>query len=125
MADGVEAIKKARGTYLKVLGLLMCLSAATVLVAWIPLWFPHLDPGKIGFDTADLVIGLVIASVKAFAVGYIFMHLNHEKKSIYWIFFGSIVMGFVGLMFITYCALEDPIIYEGFFKAEPVLRYDK
>jgi len=125
MADGVEAIKKARKTYLIVLLSLMGLSAATVLVAWIPLWFPYLDPGKIGFDRADLIIGLAIASVKAFLVGYIFMHLNHEKKSIYWIFFGSLVMGFVGLMYITFCALEDPIIFEGFFKGEPVLRYDK
>jgi len=125
MADGIEAIKKARGTYLKVLLLLMCLSAATVLVAWIPLWYPALDPGKIGFDKWDLRIGLFIASVKAFAVGFIFMHLNHEKKSIYWIFFGSMIFGFVFLMGITAWALSDPIIFEGFFQGDEVLRYAK
>lgn len=123
MADGPEAIKAARNSYIKVLLTLLGLSGLTVLVAWIPLWHPWTDPGKVGFDEVDMWIGLAIASFKAFLVGYIFMHLNHEKNSIYWIFFGSMVMGFLGLMGITAWALADPIIFEGFFLGDPVIRY--
>ncbi len=122
MADGPEAIKAARNTYLKVLFGLLGLSLVTVLVAWIPFWHPSWDPGKVGFDQVDMIIGLAIATFKAFLVGYIFMHLNHEKKSIYWIFFGSMVMGFVGLMGITALAFWDPIVFDGFNLGEPILK---
>jgi heme/copper-type cytochrome/quinol oxidase subunit 4 len=43
------------------------------------------DIGQHGFDVADCILGLCIASVKATIVLLIFMHFNHEKRWIYFI----------------------------------------
>lgn len=106
MADSVEEIKKAQKKYLMVLGALCVFTVITVLVATVP----ELDFGEHGFDRADMILGLAIATVKASLVGAIFMHLNHEKKMIYWIFFGSFVFA-VFLMWLTGWAFTDPIRY--------------
>ena len=67
-----------------------------------------------------LLEGLLIASVKASLVMYIFMHLNHEKKLIYLIYG---MAGFFAhcLFLITKMAFADPIHYPGFSKGEPVI----
>jgi caa(3)-type oxidase subunit IV len=58
----------------------------TVLVASPPEFLYWLDVGHHGFDKWDAIVGLLIATTKASLVAVIFMHLNHEKKAIYWIF---------------------------------------
>jgi caa(3)-type oxidase subunit IV len=87
MADSPEAIKKSIRTYLLVMGVLFAGTILTYCVATVP-W---MDVGGHGFDAADCVLGLLIATVKATLVAAIFMHLNHEKKTIYYIFFGSFI----------------------------------
>jgi caa(3)-type oxidase subunit IV len=109
MADSPEAIKKATRLYLFIGLVLFGGTALTVLVATQP-W---LDFGKHGFDTADLVIGLLIASVKASLVALIFMHLNHEKRLIYWLF-GFGLVGAFFLAALTALAIWNPIRYNGF-----------
>ncbi len=104
MADSPEEIQKAIRKYLIVGGLLFIGTVLTVLVATVE----FLDVGKHGFDTADLILGLAIATTKASLVGYFFMHLNHEKKAIYWIFFGSLLFC-AFLYFITAWTKSDPI----------------
>lgn len=110
MADSPEAIKKSCKTYMLVFGALMVCTVLTVAVAKIE----FLDFGKRGFDTADMVIGLLIATFKATLVALIFMHLNHEKKMVYWIFGIGIIFG-VALMAITGYAFADPIQFKAFF----------
>lgn len=104
MADTPDAVKKSIKTYLLIGCLLFAFTGITVLVAsW-----EALDFGRHGFDTADAVIGLLIALFKASCVAAIFMHLNHEKKSVYWIFGGSLV--FCAAMFaLIGLAKSDPI----------------
>jgi cytochrome c oxidase subunit 4 len=112
MADTPEAIKKATRLYLIIGGALFVGTVLTVLVATVE----ALDIGRHGFDMWDCVLGLLIATVKASLVAVIFMHLNHEKKAIYWIF-GS------GLVFVTFMAglialakgdpQHDPLFYDG------------
>ncbi len=114
MADSPEAIHKAKKNYIIVFLILMCMTVATVAVATIP----ALDIGKHGFDTADMILGLLIASFKAGCVMFIFMHLNHEKKLIYFLFGLAIVLALC-LYFITKLAFIDPIIFEGFRLGEP------
>lgn len=92
MAESVEEIKKATKSYLIVFGILLLGTVITYLVATTE----FLDFGGHGFDVYDCVLGLAIATFKATCVAYVFMHLNHEKKAIYWIFFGSFV--FVAFM---------------------------
>lgn len=104
MADTPEAIKKSVRTYIFVGSLLFVGTCLTVAVAeW-----DVLDFGKHGFDKMDCMIGLGIASVKALLVAAIFMHLNHEKKAIYWLF-GSGLCMVCSLAFLTALAIEDPI----------------
>jgi caa(3)-type oxidase subunit IV len=85
---------------------LFVFTVVTVAVATVP-W---LDFGEHGFDSKDAIIGLLIATFKATLVASIFMHLNHEKKTIYVVLLISAVMGIV-LMFLTGWAFTDPIRY--------------
>ena len=104
MADTPEAIRKSIRTYLFVGGILFIGTVITVLVAtqeW-------LDFGGHGFDWHDAVVGMIIATVKASCVAAVFMHLNHEKKGIYWIFYGSLVFC-AALFALIGLAKEDPI----------------
>lgn len=110
MADTPEAIQKATKTYLVVFLALCIGTVVTVLVATVE----ALDIGRHGFDTADMILGLLIATVKATLVAVIFMHLNHEKKAIYWIFGGGLL--FAGFMaFLIGLAKSDPIYDPHFF----------
>lgn len=109
MADSPELIKKSIKTYTLIGLVLFIFTGVTVAVATVP----ALDIGVHGFDVWDMILGLAIASFKATLVGYIFMHLNHEKKAIYWIFFGAIVF-FAFMIILIMVAKSDPIHYNGF-----------
>lgn len=111
MADSPEEIKKSLKSYLVVFGLLLVCTVLTVAVATLGFF----DGGARGFDAFDMWLGLAIASFKAFLVAYIFMHLNHEKKAIYWVFGSGIVFGFA-LMVLTGWAYSDPIKFDGFYE---------
>ena len=104
MADSPDAIKKSLRAYLIIGTVLFIGTCLTVAVAS----FPQLDFGRRGFDRVDCVIGLMIASVKATLVAYVFMHLNHEKKAVYWLF-GSGLCMVCSLAFFTALAIWDPI----------------
>jgi len=109
MADSPEAIKKSVRTYLFVGGLLFLGTILTVAVATVPAF----DIGVHGFDKWDCILGLAIASTKAALVAYIFMHLNHEKKAVYWLFGSSFIAVFF-LAALTALAMWDRI-YDAYF----------
>lgn len=104
MADTPEAVKKSIRTYLFIGGLLFLGTIVTVMVAT----YSFLDFGAHGFDIYDAVLGLGIATTKATLVAAIFMHLNHEKKAVYWIF-GSGIVFVLALFLLTKLAKYDPI----------------
>jgi len=112
MADTPEAIKKSIRTYMFVGGVLFLGTIITVLVATVP----ALDVGKHGFDAMDCILGLTIATVKASLVAFIFMHLNHEKKAVYWLFASGLCM-VCSLAGLTALAISDPI-YDSLFYGE-------
>lgn len=116
MADSPDEIRKAVRNYILVFLALLVGTIVTVLVATLP----ALDVGGHGFDVYDAVIGLIIASTKATLVALVFMHLNHEKSAIYWIFGGSFIFA-IALFVLTALAKSDPI-YDPFFygDAKPV-----
>lgn len=103
MADTPEAVRKSIRTYLLIGSLLFVFTVVTVAVAS----FEFLDFGVHGFDWVDAIIGLAIASFKATLVAAVFMHLNHEKKAVYWIF-GSGIVFCVALFALIGLAKEDP-----------------
>jgi caa(3)-type oxidase subunit IV len=104
MADTPEAIRKSIRTYLIIGAILFAGTIITVLVATVP-W---LDVGHHGFDAMDAILGLAIATTKAGLVAAVFMHLNHEKKAVYWIF-GSGLFFVFWLFFLIGLAKKDPI----------------
>ena len=106
MADSVAEIQKAKKLYTFIGLTLFLFTGITVAVATVP----ALDVGGHGFDSLDMALGLAIASFKAGLVMFIFMHLNHEKKLVYFLFIMGIVFG-VFLMVITAWAFSDPIRY--------------
>ncbi len=112
MADTPEAIRKSIRTYLFVGGILFAGTIITVLVATVP----ALDVGGHGFDKWDAILGLLIATTKASLVAFIFMHLNHEKKAVYWLFASGLCM-VCSLFFLTALAKFDPI-HDPFFFGE-------
>ena len=109
MADTPEAVRKSIRTYLLVGAALFVGTVITVLVATVP----ALDVGHHGFDVWDAILGLAIASTKAALVAFIFMHLNHEKKAVYWIF-GSGLVFVIALFALSALAKYDPI-FDNFF----------
>ena len=108
MADSPEAIKKSIKLYTIIGLLLFVFTGITVAVATVP----ALDFGGHGFDAYDAVIGIAIASFKASLVALIFMHLNHEKKAIYWIFLGALAFGLILILLFAFGFL-DPITFDG------------
>lgn len=104
MADTPEAIRKSIRTYLFVGGILFIGTVVTVMVAT----FPWLDIGRHGFDMWDAILGLAIAATKASLVAAVFMHLNHEKKAVYWIFASGLIF-VIALFGLTGLAKYDPI----------------
>lgn len=112
MADTADDIRKSVRSYLLVGAILFIGTAVTVLVATVP-W---LDVGRHGFDVWDAVLGLAIAATKASLVAAVFMHLNHEKKGVYWIFASGLVFvvalfGLVGLA--KFDPIHDPFFNDG------------
>ena len=115
MADSIEEIQKSKKIYLAVFGALLVGTVITVLVAEAPGWLYWLDVGDHGFDKWDAIVGLLIAGTKASLVAIIFMHLNHEKKLIYWVFFGSIFF-FICMAALLALAKSSPIFDYLFYK---------
>lgn len=113
MADSVEEIQKAKKLYLIILGALFVGTVLTVAVATIP----ALDIGGHGLDKSDIILGLIIASVKASLVMYVFMHLNHEKPLIYFFYGLGIIMAFFCMWLIGW-SKSDPIQYGNSEKAD-------
>lgn len=115
MADSIKEIQKSKKIYLLVFGALLVGTVLTVLVASPPKMLWWLDVGEHGFDKWDGVVGLLIASTKATLVAVIFMHLNHEKKAIYWIF-GSSIVFVLWMAFLLALAYRNPIHDYLFYK---------
>jgi caa(3)-type oxidase subunit IV len=113
MANSAESVRKSIRTYLIVGGILFIGTIVTVMVATVP----ALDVGHHGFDMWDAILGLAIAATKASLVAAVFMHLNHEKKAVYWIF-GSGIVFVIALFALTGLAKWDPI-YDPFFFGGP------
>lgn len=98
MAESPEEIQKHVRTYMIVGATLIVCSFLTVGVAWI---------------TSSVIVGLGIACFKSALVAGIFMHLNHERRTIYQILLFTFFF-FLGLMILTIMALYDPVTMRDF-----------
>lgn len=89
--DVSKSVKK----YMLVFGALLIGTIVTVLASYVDL----------GSSTANIVVALIIATVKAGLVAGYFMHLLDERKLIYSVL-GATVFFFIGLMYLTLWSLE-------------------
>ncbi|MFC7335853.1 cytochrome C oxidase subunit IV family protein [Haloferula chungangensis] len=112
-AASIEAVRRSLKLYLYVGVFLFVATGATYAVATVP-W---LDVGAHGFDKWDAILGLAIASVKVSAVALIYMHLNHEKKLIYWLF-GLAIIHAIGCFIGTYWHFAD-MTHDKYFYGDP------
>jgi|SRR5574338_1053266 cytochrome c oxidase subunit 4 len=94
---GHDVSKHVR-SYLMVGGLLLFFTGLTVFLSYV----------NFGSEKANVAVAVLVATIKAGLVAYIFMHLSAEKKLIYriLIFTGIFVLG---LFWLTYLAWYDPI----------------
>jgi cytochrome c oxidase subunit IV len=97
-AHDAQAVKAAVRKYLIIFGALIVGTVVTVLVS-----FVHF--GAEGDNTINILVGLVIASVKAFLVAGYFMHLMSERKMIYAILIATVFF-FASLMYLTIWSME-------------------
>ena len=99
----VHDIHQAVRRYLIVFGALMVGTLLTVWASYVH--FVHFRIGGAEINT-NVLVALIIASVKAFLVAGYFMHLISERKMIYGILTATAFF-FVGLMFLTIWAMHD------------------
>ncbi|MGD1977782.1 MAG: cytochrome C oxidase subunit IV family protein [Akkermansiaceae bacterium] len=116
MADSIAEVQKAKKLYMFIGLLLFFFTVVTVMVATVE----DLDFGEHGFDKADAIIGLLIAAFKASLVMIIFMHLNHERPLIYFVYILGIVMAIFCMWLIGWSKSDitsfgDPNAKDGFY----------
>ncbi|MBK1790393.1 cytochrome C oxidase subunit IV family protein [Persicirhabdus sediminis] len=107
MAHSIEEVKKSQKKFLIVGAILFIGTVVTVAVAKIP----ALDIGVHGFDTADLILGLLIATIKASLVLMIFMHFTGEKFMVYFSM-GIAVIFTICMVWLIGWSKADPIQFE-------------
>ncbi len=101
MATSPEEIKKHIKFYIGIFAALMVLTVITVLVS-----FVHIGPPD--SMTANIIVGMIIATIKASLVAAFFMHLSTEKGTIYKIMIVSTLL-VIGLFLLSILAFYDPI----------------
>ena len=97
-AHASDDISKHVKTYFMVFGALMALTVLTVGVSYL-----HLPTHE------AIVVALFIATIKGSMVALFFMHLNHERKLIYWVLMLTVVFFFV-LMLVPLSTNLDKIV---------------
>jgi cytochrome c oxidase subunit IV len=97
MDSGSTDIKKHVRTYWMIGGALYVFTVITVAVNKVHLAVP-----------LAITMALIIAGIKGSMVASVFMHLNHEKRWIYWALLISLAM-FIVLMTVPMFTLMDTI----------------
>jgi caa(3)-type oxidase subunit IV len=103
MADSPEEIKKSVRKILWIGGIL---AVCTVLTVW-------LSTVELPTHGQNIIVGMILATIKAGLVALIFMHLNHEAKLIYK--FLAFTFVFVTALFLLfYWSSLDPLVFKDF-----------
>lgn len=103
MADSPEEIYKSIKK-IKVIGLMLAVfTFLTVGLSYV----------ELPTHSLNIIVGMILATIKAALVALIFMHLNHEKVLIYK--FLAFTITFVLALFILfYASSTDPLVFKGF-----------
>lgn len=96
-AHAVDDIRSHVKTYLMIFGALMVLTMVTVGVSYL-----HLPVAM------AIAVALVVATIKGSLVALYFMHLNHERKLVYYVLALTAVF-FIFMMFVPLFTNMDKI----------------
>jgi len=97
--DHHDVSKHVKG-YLLVGALLLVFTGLTVFLSYV----------NFGSSKANIIVAMIVATIKASMVAAIFMHLNSEKWTIYR-FLLLTVFFVIGLFVLSLLAFHDPIRY--------------
>jgi cytochrome c oxidase subunit 4 len=86
----------------------LIIGAALMVGTILTVWASFINFGS---PTANIVVALIIASVKSFLVAGYFMHLISEKKMIYSVLICTVFF-FVALMFLTIWSMAPESIIQ-------------
>ena len=109
MSESPEDIKKHVKIYMYIGGFLIAATLFTVYLSFV----------DFGSHTMNMLIGMAVATAKSSLVCLFFMHLNHERSTIYKIMLFSVV--FVTVMFILFSMTQgDGLRFMHFEAPSPV-----
>ena len=103
MAESPEEIHKSIKKILWVGGLLVICTGLTVWLSFI----------ELPTHSLNIIVGMILATIKAALVALIFMHLNHEKIIIYKFLFFTFAFA-LALFLLFYFSYIDPLVYSQF-----------
>lgn len=106
MADSPEEIYKAIKK-IKIIGAL--LAVFTIITVW-------LSTVELPTHSLNIIVGMIVAAIKASLVALIFMHLNHEAKLIYKILAFTVAFA-VALFLLFVFSAHDPLVFSGFYES--------
>ena len=103
-----EHVAKSLWIYKALFGTLLVLTLVTVALSYV-----HIDLSVINIGTHDsqagnIIVGLIVATIKAGLVAAIFMHLWGEKRTI-WLALIFTIIFVIGLFALSFLALVDPV----------------
>ncbi len=103
MASSVEEVNKSVRAFMKVGAALFVLTLFTVWLSTV----------EMPTHNMNILIGMIVAAVKASLVCLIFMHLNHERSVIYKVLAFTAVFAIV--LFVLFAmAHSDPLVFDDF-----------
>ena len=104
MADSAEEIQKSVKKYLFIGALLIVFTGITVALSYV----------ELPTHSLNILVGMIVATIKAAMVALIFMHLNHERPLIYKVLAFTTV--FVLALFLLFVFTSgDPLVFDGFY----------
>lgn len=109
MADSPEEIHKSIRKILWIGGALAVLTGVTVGLSYV----------ELPTHSLNMIVGMILATIKAGLVALIFMHLNHEAKLIYKVLAFTFVF-VLALFLLFYWSNTEGLIDEGFEKSTAV-----
>jgi caa(3)-type oxidase subunit IV len=103
MADNLEEIQKSVKKYLIIGTVLIVFTVITVGLSYV----------ELPTHGMNIMVGMIVATFKAALVALIFMHLNHERSTIYKILAFTFVFALV-LFVLFHFTHNDPLVFTGF-----------
>jgi caa(3)-type oxidase subunit IV len=104
MADSPQEIQKAVRKILLIGAILIFFTVVTVGLSYV----------ELPSHSWNIIVGMILATIKAALVALVFMHLNHEAKLIYK-FLAFTVVFVTALFLLFYWSSLDPLVFKDFY----------